>query len=83
MVASGGVGWSVPIAANLGKLLLPNHVKWNDYKSLSGTISQFIGLDFLPIFQWSAAAGTRLTTGSCSCPRLSRTVQWRTPNLDR
>lgn len=33
--------------------------------------------------QWSAAAGTRSTTGLYSCPKSSQTAQWRAPSLAR
>ncbi|KAM9515125.1 upstream stimulatory factor 1 isoform 5-T5 [Guaruba guarouba] len=33
--------------------------------------------------KWSAGAGTRSTTGSCSSPRSSLTAPWRTPNQGR
>lgn len=33
--------------------------------------------------KWSAAAETRLTTGSYSCPRSSQTAPWRAPSLAR
>nr|KAF6414715.1 upstream transcription factor 1 [Molossus molossus] len=37
----------------------------------------------LSITKWSDAAGTRLTTGLCSCPRSSQTAPWRAPSLAR
>lgn len=33
--------------------------------------------------QWSAAAGTRSTTGLYSCPKSSQTALWRAPSLAR
>lgn len=33
--------------------------------------------------QWSAAAGTRSTTGLYSCPKSSQTAPWRAPSLAR
>lgn len=35
------------------------------------------------IMKWSAAAETRLTTGSYSCPRSSQTAPWRAPSPAR